>query len=106
MFLLIILFLFSVYINFGLLILFQIIIWLIVFVLSNLLIGINPFSSHLHIIRLVSICAIIFILWDNTRDIVISTALLLPFSTNQISFVEKMENLTVDSTLMSENFMI
>lgn len=104
MFLLIILFLFSVYINFGLLILFQIIIWTIVFLLSNLLIGINPFSLQFHVIRLLSICAIVFILWYNTRDIVISTALLLPFSTNQISFVEELEKLSVDSTLMSENF--
>jgi hypothetical protein len=86
MFNLLILFLGMVYIQFGLLVLIQIILWMIVFITSNVLIGLNPLNIKFHITRILSICVIFYILCFNSFDISIQTSLLLPFSISKITF--------------------
>lgn len=83
---LLVLFLGTVYIQFGLLVLFQIILWMIVFITSDVLIGLNPWNIKFHITRILSICVIIYILCFNSFDISIQTSLLLPFSISKITF--------------------
>lgn len=46
------------YIKFGLLVVISILIWTIVFLLSNFLIGINPYNKEMYIIRIISILVI------------------------------------------------
>ena len=83
-----------IYIQYGLLVLTQIIIWLLVYLLSNILIGINPFSKHLHIIRIMSIIAISLILYINYNhsSIFIGTALIAPLSIDKITFMDETES--------------
>ena len=55
-----------IYIQFGLLVLSQIIILFIIVILYNSLLGLNPYSKWLHIIKIMSIILIIFILYYNS----------------------------------------
>jgi hypothetical protein len=86
--LILILLLTIIYIQFGLFALIQIIIWLIVFISSNVLIGLNPWNIKAHITRILSICVIIYIFWINSSDISIQKAILLPLSISKIDFIE------------------
>jgi hypothetical protein len=90
MFLLILIFLALILIQFGWFPLIQIIIWLFVLFSSNILIGINPFSQQYRVIRIISILVIIFILYYNAKLTLIST-IILPFSINKISFLEDID---------------
>lgn len=82
-----------IYIQFGLLVLIQIICWLIVLISSNVLIGLNPWNIKFHITRILSICVIIYILWFNSSDISIQTSILLPLSISKIDFIKDFEKL-------------
>lgn len=55
-----------IYIQFGLLVLSQIIILFIIMILYNSLLGLNPYNKLLHIIKIMSIILIIFILYYNS----------------------------------------
>jgi len=80
------------YIKCGLLVLISIVIWLIVFILSNLLLGLDPNNKEMFIIRILSILIIIFILYYNSIEHTISSSLLIPFSVTKISFLEDLLN--------------
>lgn len=85
-FLLIILIIF--YIHYGLFIIFQIALLSLVFFISNTLIGLNPYSKELHIIRISAIILIIFTLYYNQSHFLIGSILLLPpFSLDKIHYV-------------------
>lgn len=88
----ILLFLGTVYIQFGLLVLFQIILWIIVFFLSNFLLGINPDNTQFKVIRAMAIIVIIFIInsliFNNS---LYSISILIPFSTFDIDFRDSFE---------------
>jgi hypothetical protein len=88
---LLVLFLGTVYIQFGLLVLFQIISLSIIMILSNSLLGINPYDKWLHIIKIMSILLIIFILYYNSRDILISSAFMTPLSISRISYINDLD---------------
>ena len=92
MILILLIFLVLIQIHYGLLVLFQVIIWLVVFITSNILIGINPWNIQFHITRILSICVIIFILWINSSDISIQKAILLPLSISKIDFLEDIKD--------------
>lgn len=81
-----------IYIKFGLLVLIQLIIMSIVLFASNLLIGINPNSKEMHIIRLMSIIYIIFIFYINSNQSDINLAFIIPisslFSQNRITLLD------------------
>nr|WEH01508.1 hypothetical protein [Russula griseocarnosa] len=53
------------YIHYGLFITIEILVWITVFIVSNTLLGINPHSKELKIIRIMSIIALIFIIYFN-----------------------------------------
>jgi hypothetical protein len=89
MILILLTFLLFIFIHFGVLVFIQIIILIIVFLSSNLLIGINPFSRELYIIRIMSICMIIIILYYNSITSSIGIATVLPLSIKQISYYEE-----------------
>lgn len=76
-----------IYIHFGLLVLIQIMIWTLVFFLSNFLITINP-SKQYYIIRIMSIFVIIFILYYNTKIGNISTVFIIPLSLTKIDYLD------------------
>jgi len=82
--------LFIIYINLGLYALISILIWSIVFFLSNFLVGINP-SREMKIIRILSILVIVFILYYNSVQLPIITSLIFPFSINKITFLDELE---------------
>lgn len=84
MFILPILLLTLIYIKFGLFVLIQILIWSLVFILSNFLIQFNP-NREMYIIRILSILVIMFILYYNSLEHIISTALIIPLSISKIS---------------------
>jgi hypothetical protein len=63
MILLLLILLILIYIQFGLFVLIQIVIWTMVFLTSNLLIALNPFSRQYYVIRAISIIVIISILY-------------------------------------------
>lgn len=88
MIMIIILTLTIIYIKFGLFVLIQILIWTLVFILSNFLIGINP-SKEYYIIRIMAIIVIIFILYYNSKQINILTSLILPFSITKINYLDE-----------------
>jgi len=88
MMLIILVFLTIIQIKFGLLVLTQTTLWLMVFFLSNLLIGINPLNKQFYIVRIMSIIVIIFILYYNSLQMTISTALILPLSINKITYFD------------------
>jgi len=87
MILLLLLSLITIYMFFGTFVLIQILIWTIVLFLSNFLIAINPFSKEFHIIRIMSVIVIIFILYYNSIKLNIATALILPLSISNISYL-------------------
>ena len=80
-----------IYIQFGLLVLTQIIILFIIVILSNLLLGLNPYCKWLYIIKIMSIILIIFILYYNSRDILILTAFMTPLSISRISYINDLD---------------
>jgi len=82
-------FLLVVYIHFGILVLIQIILWLIVFITSNFISRINPSNIQFQVIRVMSVCVILFILWYNSRIITISTAIIFPVSIGSISYLHE-----------------
>jgi len=88
MMLIILVFLTLIQIKFGLLVLTQTTLWLMVFFLSNFIIGINPLNKQFYIVRIMSIIVIIFILYYNTLQMTISTALILPLSINKITYFD------------------
>jgi hypothetical protein len=88
MIILLILLLTIIYIQFGLLVLTQIIILFIIITLSNFLLGLNPYSNWLHIIKITSIIVIIFIIYYNS---LYSISILIPFSTFDIDFRDSFE---------------
>lgn len=88
MFLLLLITFIYIYFLFGLFVLAQTVLLTIVFLLSNLLIGINPFNKEMHVIRISSIILIITLLYYNSTQISISTALILPLSISKISYFD------------------
>lgn len=88
---LLVLFLGIIYIQFGLLVLFQIISLSIIMILSNSLLGINPYDKWLHIVKIMSIILIIFILYYNSRYISISCAFMAPLSISRISYINDLD---------------
>ena len=93
MILILIILLTIIYIQFGLFALLQIILWLIVFISSNVLIGLNPWNIKFHITRILSICVIIYILWYNSQEISVQTSIMLPLSISKIDFIKDFEKL-------------
>lgn len=81
-----------IYIKFGILCLIQIIICMMVFLSSNYLIGINPFSRELYIIRILAICAIIYLLYYNSITYSILSATILPLSIKNISYIDDLRS--------------
>jgi hypothetical protein len=79
-----------------------------IFFLSNLIIGINPLLKEFYIIRIISICVIIFILYYNSITSSIASAFILPLSIDKITYLseietnEKIEKIYVDSNLKIE----
>lgn len=88
---LLVLFLATIYIQFGLLVLTQIIILFKIVILSNLLLGLNPYNKWLHIIKITSIILTISILYYNSRDILISSAFMTPLSISRISYMNDLD---------------
>lgn len=80
------------YIKYGLLVLISLVIWLMVFFLSNFLIGIDPNNKEMYIIRIISILIIIFILYYNSIQFTISSAFIVPLSVTTITFLEDLLN--------------
>lgn len=100
-------FLLVIYIQFGLLLLIQIIIWLLVFFGSNFLIGINPFSREMHIIRFMSIIVIIFLLYYNLIQSTIMIAFIIPLSVDRITFADEFPGaLIYDSDIKTERLFL
>lgn len=93
MILLILLFLLTIHFKFGVFVLIQIITWLIVFISSNFLVGINPSNIQFKITRILSLCVIVFILWFNSLETTIHTSMLIPLSIVKISFIDDMDSL-------------
>jgi hypothetical protein len=77
-----------------------------VFSLSNFLIGINPFSKELHIVRFMSIIVIIFLLYYNSIQSTIITAFILPLSINKISYLKEIGQNTIYVDSDSESKML
>jgi len=78
-----------------------------VFLLSNFLIGINPFVRELYIIRIMAFCAIIFILYYNSIQLPIETTFVLPLSISKISYFNEIETesrIYIDSNWKTERF--
>ena len=101
MILILLTFLLFIFIHFGVLVFMQITILLIIFFLSNLLIGINPLLKEFYIIRIISICVIIFILYYNSITSSIATAAILPLSLQRILYYEEFRiNKIIDSNSM------
>jgi hypothetical protein len=97
-----IIFLILIYFQFGVLVLIQIVLSTIVYLTSNFLIGFNPFSKELHVIRITSIFVIIFILYYNSIEIPITSAFIIPFSINSISYLDEIDSISVDNESNSE----
>jgi hypothetical protein len=77
-----------IHIKFGSLVLLSIIVWSIIFLLSNFLLGLNPNNKEMFIIRILSILIIIFILYYNSLEYTIISSLIIPLSINKITFLE------------------
>jgi len=84
-----VLFLGIIYIQFGLLVLTQVIILFIIMILSNLLLGLNPYCKWLYIIKIMTIILIIFVLYHNSGDI--SIAFMAPLSISKISYIDDLD---------------
>lgn len=80
------LFLTIIQIKFGSLVLISIIVWSIIFLLSNFLLGLNPNNKEMFIIRILSI--LIIILYYNSLEYTIISSLIIPLSINKITFLE------------------
>jgi len=97
-----------IYIQFGLLVSIQIVIWTIVFIISNFLIGFNPLSRELYVIRTMAIIVIIFILYYNSKELYIASAFILPLSISNISFADEIIEtegiIQFDSNVQTERF--
>lgn len=107
MILIVLLFLLFIYIHFGVLTLIQIILCIIVFLLSNLLMGINPFSKELYIIRLLSLFTIICILYYNSITYSIVTVSILPLSIKRIHYYDEFRvSKNIDSNSKKETFLV
>jgi hypothetical protein len=100
------LFFITVYIQLGAFEVFQIIIWLIVFITSSVLSGINPSNIQFNITKIISICVIIYILWSNSSESVIHSAILWPLSIYKISFPKDIKEpfIVVQESEKEENF--
>ena len=92
MILLILLILFIFYIQFGFLLVIQIVLLMVIFFSSNLLIGFNPYSKELRIIRFLSIITILLLVWFNINPVFISMLSVLPISKNEITFIDEITN--------------
>ena len=57
------------------------------YLISNLFIGINPYNLKLHIFRMLSIIAILVVIYNNTNESSYLLSLLTPFSVDKIHFV-------------------
>ena len=82
---------------------------LLFYKLSHILIGINPYKKEWHIIRIMSICVIIYILYYNSITYSIATALILPFSIDKITYLHeyKFESIIyVDPNYQCERFFL
>lgn len=88
--------LYLIYIHFGLYCVIAIITWLIIFFISNFLIGINP-TREMKIIRILSILVIVFILYYNSITTNILSSFIIPLSINQITFVKDVFGKSNDS---------
>ena len=73
-------------------IIFLLFIFTTIFLISNFLIGFNPFSKKLHVIRITSIIVIIFILYYNSIEMEIATTCILPFSIKSISYLHELDS--------------
>jgi len=76
-----------IHFQFGFLVLTQISILILTVILSNSLLGLNPYEKWLHIIKIISI---ILILYYSTK-FKISTAIMLPLSISRISFLNDLD---------------
>lgn len=103
MVLIILTFLLLSYIQFGLFVSFQLLCWIIVLFLSNLLIGINPNSRELHVIRIISILVIMFILYYNTKQIWYLAASVLPLSIDRITYFDDLKYPVIVDTNIRTN---
>lgn len=95
---------FIFYIQFGLLVVFQLIIWTLVFFGSNFIIGINPDNLKFQVIRIISIISILAILYVNFKneiDLVSFAALNIrsysiptihPYSMFKITFINEIND--------------
>jgi hypothetical protein len=92
MFLLIILIFIIIHIKFGLLVLISIILWFIIFLLSNFLLGLNPNNKEMFIIRILSILIIIFILYYNSLEYTIISSFIIPLSVTKFTFLNDILN--------------
>lgn len=90
MFIIFILFLTLIHIKFGLFVLISVITWLLVFILSNFLLGLNPNNREMYIIRIISILVIIFILYYNSLQITVLSSFIIPLSITKITFLEEL----------------
>lgn len=79
-----------IYIHYGLFTLIQIMIWTLVFLLSNLILGINPDNKEMHVARLISIITIIFIFYYNSSHLSILLSFIVPISVNNITFIDEL----------------
>ena len=80
-----------IHFQFGFLVLTQISILILTVILSNSLLGLNPYEKWLHIIKIISIILIFLILYYNSSDIKISTAIMLPLSISKISYLDDLD---------------
>jgi hypothetical protein len=62
-------------------------------VYKYILIGINPFNIEFKVIRILSICTIVFILWNNSIETSIHSVILFPLSISKITFQEDLDKL-------------
>jgi hypothetical protein len=77
--------------QFGFLVLTQISILLLIFILSNSLLGLNPNEKWLHIIKIISIILIFLTLYYNWSEFKISTAFMVPVSISKISYLNDLD---------------
>ena len=102
MLLIIITILFFIYIKVGLLLVIQIVLWSLVFICSNFLVGINPLRIEYYVIRALSIMVIVFLVYINSSELLSSyttMTFILPFCKDKISFYNDFPgDLDFDST--------
>jgi len=91
----IILFLTIIYTKLGLFVTTQILICLIVYFLSNFLIGINPFRLDYYLFRIFTLLIIILLIYYHT-DSEFAISCLLPFSTDKITFFDSIEDYKIE----------